>query len=149
MSPKPKVAFVCVHNSCRSQIAEALGKLLAADVFDSYSAGTQTRPHINQDAVRLMKQLYGVDMEQTQRSTVSKYIQKLIERGLIAVEPTKVTTKAGVTRNGTLQFTVLPPQDVIAQHYARKLEELELETERQQLQKILAEQDQNDPCAPL
>ena len=63
-----KVAFVCVHNSCRSQIAEALGKLLAADAFESYSAGTQTKPCINQDAVRLMKQLYGVDMEQTQRS---------------------------------------------------------------------------------
>lgn len=68
MSQKPKVAFVCVHNSCRSQMAEALGKLLAADVFDSYSAGTETKPQINQDAVRLMKQLYGVDMEQTQRS---------------------------------------------------------------------------------
>ena len=68
MSEKPKVAFICVHNSCRSQMAEALGKLLAADVFDSYSAGTETKPQINQDAVRLMKQLYGVDMEQTQRS---------------------------------------------------------------------------------
>lgn len=65
---EPKVAFVCVHNSCRSQIAEALGKLLAADVFDSYSAGTETRPQINPDAVRLMKQLYGVDLEQTQYS---------------------------------------------------------------------------------
>ena len=63
-----KVAFICVHNSCRSQIAEALGKLLAADVFESCSAGTETRPRINQDAVRLMKQLYGVDMEQTQHS---------------------------------------------------------------------------------
>ena len=63
-----KVAFICVHNSCRSQIAEALGKLLAADVFESYSAGTETKPRINQDAVRLMKQLHGVDMEQTQRS---------------------------------------------------------------------------------
>ncbi len=68
MVQKPKVAFVCVHNSCRSQIAEALGKLLAADVFDSYSAGTETKPQINQDAVRLMKQLYGVDMELTQHS---------------------------------------------------------------------------------
>lgn len=68
MSQKPKVAFVCVHNSCRSQIAEALGKLLAADAFDSYSAGTETKPQINQDAVRLMKRLYGVDMEQSQRS---------------------------------------------------------------------------------
>ena len=68
MSQKPKVAFVCVHNSCRSQIAEALGKLLAADAFDSYSAGTETKPQINEDAVRLMKRLYGVDMEQSQRS---------------------------------------------------------------------------------
>ena len=65
---KLKVAFICVHNSCRSQIAEALGKALASDVFESYSAGTETRPQINQDAVRLMKTLYGIDMEQTQYS---------------------------------------------------------------------------------
>lgn len=65
---KPKVAFICVHNSCRSQIAEALGKHLAADAFESYSAGTETKPRINQDAVRLMKQLHGIDMELTQRS---------------------------------------------------------------------------------
>lgn len=68
MVQKPKVAFVCVHNSCRSQIAEALGKLLAADVFDSYSAGTETKPQINPDAVRLMKQLYSVDLEREQYS---------------------------------------------------------------------------------
>lgn len=36
---RKKVAFICVHNSCRSQIAEALGKHLASDVFESYSAG--------------------------------------------------------------------------------------------------------------
>lgn len=65
---KPKVAFICVHNSCRSQIAEALGNYLAADVFESYSAGTEARPQINQDAVRLMKQLYEIDMEQLQYS---------------------------------------------------------------------------------
>lgn len=63
-----KVAFICVHNSCRSQIAEALGKYYASDVFESYSAGTGTKPKINQDAVRIMKQLYGIDMEKTQRS---------------------------------------------------------------------------------
>ncbi|WP_101911572.1 arsenate reductase ArsC [Marasmitruncus massiliensis] len=63
-----KVAFICVHNSCRSQIAEALGRHLAGDAFESYSAGTETKPQINQDAVRLMKQLYGIDMEKTQRS---------------------------------------------------------------------------------
>lgn len=63
-----KVAFICVHNSCRSQIAEALGKHLASDVFESYSAGTETKPRINQDAVRLMKAKYGIDMEREQYS---------------------------------------------------------------------------------
>ena len=63
-----KAAFVCVHNSCRSQIAEALGKKLASDVFESYSAGTETKPRINQDAVRLMKTIHGIDMEATQYS---------------------------------------------------------------------------------
>ena len=63
-----KVAFICVHNSCRSQIAEALGKLYGADVFESYSAGTETKPQINQDAVRLIKKIYGIDMEKTQKS---------------------------------------------------------------------------------
>ena len=71
---KPKAAFICVHNSCRSQIAEALGKELAADVFESYSAGTETKPQINQDAVRLIKQCYGIDMERTQ---YSKTLEKL------------------------------------------------------------------------
>lgn len=65
---KPKVAFICIHNSCRSQIAEALGKHLASDVFESYSAGTETKPQINLDAVKIMKQRYGIDMEKTQRS---------------------------------------------------------------------------------
>ena len=65
---KIKVAFICVHNSCRSQIAEALCRHFAGDVFDCYSAGTETKPQINQDAVRLMKQLYGIDMEETQYS---------------------------------------------------------------------------------
>ena len=60
---KKKIAFICVHNSCRSQIAEALGRHLASDVFESYSAGTETKPQINQDAVRIMKELHGIDME--------------------------------------------------------------------------------------
>jgi len=63
-----KVAFICVHNSCRSQIAEALCKHFAEDILECYSAGTETKPQINQDAVRLMKDLYEIDMEKTQYS---------------------------------------------------------------------------------
>lgn len=65
---KLKVAFICVHNSCRSQIAEALGKKLAFDVFESYSAGSEKKMQINQDTVVIMKKLYGIDMEKTQYS---------------------------------------------------------------------------------
>ena len=72
-----KVAFICVHNSCRSQIAEALGKKLASDVFESYSAGTETKPRINQDAVRLMKQVHNIDMEATQYSKLLRNIPQV------------------------------------------------------------------------
>lgn len=78
-------------------------------------------------------------------NTVSKYIQKLSERGLIAVEPTKVTTKTGVTRNGTLRFTLLPTQNVIAQHYEEKLQELELAMEQQRVQELLEQQTKRNP----
>lgn len=72
---KKKVAFICVHNSCRSQIAEALGHYFASDIV-SYSAGTETKPIINQDAVRIMKQMYGIDMEETQYSKLINDIPK-------------------------------------------------------------------------
>ena len=65
---KPKVAFLCVHNSCRSQMAEALDKQLAGDVFESFSAGIEPSVRIDPDAVRLMKRVHGIDMEQTQHS---------------------------------------------------------------------------------
>lgn len=68
MTEKIKVAFICVHNSCRSQIAEALSKKFAGDEIDFYSAGTELVPHINQDAVRLMKEIHGIDMEKDQYS---------------------------------------------------------------------------------
>lgn len=63
---KTTVAFVCVHNSCRSQIAEALGKKYLSDICNCYSAGTEIKSRINSDAVRLMKQVYGIDMETRQ-----------------------------------------------------------------------------------
>ncbi|WP_040215182.1 arsenate reductase ArsC [Clostridium polynesiense] len=65
---KLKVAFICVHNSCRSQMAEAITKLYGSEVIDAYSAGTETKPRINEDAVKTIKRLYGIDMEKTQYS---------------------------------------------------------------------------------
>lgn len=74
---KTKVAFICVHNSCRSQIAEALGKKYLSDVCECYSAGTEVKPQINQDAVRLMKQHYGIDMEKEQYSKLMQDIPEV------------------------------------------------------------------------
>ena len=74
---KKKVAFVCVHNSCRSQMAEALGKLFASNIFESYSAGTETKPQINQDAVRIIKDLYNIDMNKDQSSKLLSDIPKV------------------------------------------------------------------------
>lgn len=65
---KPKVAFVCVHNSCRSQMAEAISKIFANDLYDAYSAGTESNHKLNPDAVNMIKELYDVNMEDTQTS---------------------------------------------------------------------------------
>ena len=74
---KAKVAFVCVHNSCRSQMAEALGKLYGDSAFESYSAGTKIRTEINKDAVRITKDLYNIDMNETQKSKLLADIPKV------------------------------------------------------------------------
>lgn len=74
---KKKVAFICVHNSCRSQMAEALGKKFGKDVFECYSAGTETKPEINQDAVEVIKELYNIDMNESQKSKLLTDIPKV------------------------------------------------------------------------
>ena len=77
MERKLKIAFMCVHNSCRSQIAEALGKKFMSDRYDFYSCGTELKPQINQDAVRLIKDMYQIDMEQNQYSKLVQDIPQV------------------------------------------------------------------------
>lgn len=77
MERKLKITFVCVHNSCRSQIAEALGKKFMSDRYDFYSCGTELKPQINQDAVRLIKDMYQIDMEQNQYSKLVQDIPQV------------------------------------------------------------------------
>ncbi|MGL4992412.1 MAG: arsenate reductase ArsC [Paraclostridium sp.] len=74
---KIKIAFVCVHNSCRSQMAEAISKKFFSDIFDAYSAGTELKPQINQDAVRIIKDLYDIDMNKCQKSKLLSDIPKV------------------------------------------------------------------------
>jgi arsenate reductase len=60
---KPKVAFICTHNSCRSQMAEAIAGRLAPGAMEPFSAGTEPKKEINPDAVRCIGRLYGFDMK--------------------------------------------------------------------------------------
>ncbi|MBC3802945.1 arsenate reductase ArsC [Acetobacterium fimetarium] len=69
---KTKVAFICMHHSCTSQIAEALGEKFAGDVFDSYLAGTTRTLLPNPEAVRLMKELYDIDLDENENSKLLK-----------------------------------------------------------------------------
>ena len=123
---QPKVAFICVHNSCRSQIAEALGRHLAADVFESYSAGTELKDRINPDAVRLMKALYQIDMEaEGQRSKL-----------LSELPPVDVV----VTMGCNVQCPLLPcsrREDWGLEDPSGKLDEAFLETIRRIEERIL------------
>ena len=54
-------------------------------------------------------------------NTISKYIRQLEEKRLIDVEPTKVCTKSGEMRNGTLQFTIRPIQEAVNYHLERQM----------------------------
>ncbi|MEJ6952131.1 arsenate reductase ArsC [Natronospora cellulosivora (SeqCode)] len=58
---KYKVAFVCIGNSCRSQIAEGFAKEYGSDVLEVYSAGTNPAPAVKDNAVKAMEEV-GVDI---------------------------------------------------------------------------------------
>jgi arsenate reductase (thioredoxin) len=61
MAIQTKVAFICVGNSCRSQMAEGFANHYGSDAMDSYSAGTEPAEEINPNAVLVMKEA-GVDI---------------------------------------------------------------------------------------
>jgi arsenate reductase (thioredoxin) len=67
-----RIAFICVHNSCRSQISEALGNSLSNGSFTCYSAGSDPSESIDSDAIRHMKDLYGIDIGRQHTKSISE-----------------------------------------------------------------------------
>lgn len=63
----PRVAFICTHNACRSQMAEAIATYLAGDVFESFSAGTEIRGSIDGGAKEAVRRHYGIDIDESRR----------------------------------------------------------------------------------
>ena len=72
---KKVVAFVCIHNSCRSQMAEGYAKALGSDVLEVYSAGTESYPAPKPMAVEVMEDA-GIDMS----SHTSKLLSDIPEK---------------------------------------------------------------------
>lgn len=86
---KKKVAFVCVHNSCRSQMAEGWAKKLGSDVLEVYSAGTEEYHEVKPGAIQVMEEL-DIDMcdhRPKLLSDIPKEIDILITMGCNVVCP--------------------------------------------------------------
>ena len=83
------------------------------------------------------------------RNTVCKYVRSLEEKGLIRTERTTVTLKDGRKRNGSLLYTILPVEQVLAQHNQHQLHLAEMAAERHRAQEKLAAQATEPPCSPL
>ena len=64
---KLNVGFICIHNSCRSQMAEAIARLKYGDKINVFSAGTEISRGINKDAIRIIEYKYGVNMIDSQK----------------------------------------------------------------------------------
>lgn len=75
------------------------------------------------------------------KNTVKKYVDGLIEKGLITVEPTSVYMQKGEKRNGNLLYTVRPIEEAAAYYYEKQMLRLEEEMRRQAALKKLAEFD--------
>lgn len=69
---RPTVAFVCTHNACRSQVAQAMAQALAADALVVYSAGTNPANRINPDAARLLASEFGIASDDLRPKTLSQ-----------------------------------------------------------------------------
>ena len=74
------------------------------------------------------------------RNTVAKHVHLLEERGFIVTEHTKIITKNGIKKNGSLLYTIIPLQKIMEQHYEQQFNALERTTERRKAQAKLAEQ---------
>ena len=63
------------------------------------------------------------------RNTVKKYVDSLVDKGLIYTEPTSIFTKAGKKQNGSLMYTIRPISEAKECHVERQL----LENKRREM----------------
>ena len=86
---------------------------------------------------------------QLSENTVRKYVTSLEEKGLIRTEPSTIITKDGRKRNGSLLYTILPPEQAVEQFNRQQLAKAEAAAERRRIQEKLARQAAEAPRSPL
>lgn len=74
---KKKVLFVCIHNSARSQMAEAYLKRVASETYDVFSAGLEPG-NLNAVVVDAMKQ-DGIDISGNRTKSVNEFLDAGVE----------------------------------------------------------------------
>ena len=72
---KERVLFVCVQNTARSQMGEAILKSIAGDSFEVYSAGITSGLALNPYAVTAMKEI-GIDISENRVKSIEEVLQK-------------------------------------------------------------------------
>jgi arsenate reductase (thioredoxin) len=69
---RPKVLFLCSRNSCRTQMAEAILREVAGDLYDVLSAGAEETP-VDPDAVDAMREI-GIEICDQTPKDVSRFL---------------------------------------------------------------------------
>ena len=83
------------------------------------------------------------------KGAVKRYVDGLVEKGLITAEPTSVIMQNGLKKNGNLRYHIRPISEAVELHYQHQLNLVEVTAERQQVQEKLAAQNVDVPCLPL
>ena len=83
------------------------------------------------------------------KNTAIKSVSTLLEMGLIAVESSSYFDKRGMKWKGNNLYPILPVRPAVDVFYQRKLQQLELDTERRRVHRWQAEYDRRHPRAAL
>jgi arsenate reductase (thioredoxin) len=86
---RPRVLFLCVHNSARSQMAEGLLRAFADDAFEAHSAGTEAT-EVRPLAIRAMAEL-GIDISRQRSKSVAEYEGQPFDYAITVCDDAKET----------------------------------------------------------
>lgn len=117
-----RVLFICVGNSCRSQLAEAFSRHLASDVIDPFSAGLSPLGRIAQ-ATQAVGQEFGLSFD---GQSSKGFTEEDLDRADLIVNLTGIPARAAFeTEKPVVDWDVDDPYGEDVEVYRRIAEEIE------------------------